>query len=622
MEVKSVVAIEAKREGSILRGRMPLSLVARCLRRGLFIDDRFGSGAPYGGDAVRTRILFLHRFNSLQALACRRKAYFFDDSGHNDRQIKMRRTMNCPNSLCAGFLRSVGAFGSRPALEVSGRKFTYGELFEKAASLAATLARYETEPRVALTAVFGYRSPTAFAGVLGALLRGHGYVPLNRTFPVDRTQTMLKRSGCGVVIADTDSAKQLDQLLDGIEENLVIILPELQATGELSTRWPQHRFIGASDLEPAAQWRPTAVSPDAVAYLLFTSGSTGTPKGVMVAHRNVREYIDFITERFCISEHDRFSQTFDMTFDLSVADMFVAWERGACVCCPSEKILINPGRFINDAKLTIWFSVPSMAVFMKRLGALKAGSYPGLRVSLFCGEALPVEVARAWADSATNSIVENVYGPTELTIACTFYRWDSARTPNESEQGVVPIGEPFPGMIPLIVDDSLTEVPSGDAGELLMTGPQLTLGYWRDPVKTAASFCQPPGRKDIYYRTGDRVRRASPNGPLLYLGRADNQIKILGHRVELGEIEAVVREESGVDGVVALGWPLNPGGAGGVEVFLQSEGEPCVDLKERAARRLPVYMTPRRYHYLPQFPLNANGKFDRRALLNILQVSP
>jgi acyl-CoA synthetase (AMP-forming)/AMP-acid ligase II len=186
---------------------------------------------------------------------------------------------------------------------------------------------------------------------------------------------------------------------------------------------------------------------------------------------------------------------------------------------------------------------------------------------------------------------------------------------------VVPIGYPLPGMVSLIVDESLAETKPGESGELIMTGPQLTPGYWRDPERTAASFLRPPGKKETYYRTGDRVRQASPNGPLLYLGRIDNQIKILAHRVELGEIEAVIREESGVDGVVALGWPLTPGGASGVEVFLQAEGPTCPDLRERAAKRLPVYMVPRRCHYLAQFPLNANGKFDRRALLNILQTS-
>jgi non-ribosomal peptide synthetase component F len=340
----------------------------------------------------------------------------------------------------------------------------------------------------------------------------------------------------------------------------------------------------------------------------------------MVSHQNVTSFLDYMVDRCEITDQDRLSQMFDMTFDLSVFDMFAAWERGACVCCPSEKMLINPGSFINDARLTIWFSVPSTAVFMKRLGALKSGTYPNLRVSMFCGEALPVEVAKAWADAAPNSIVENIYGPTELTIACTYYRWDSVRTPSETEYGVVPIGQPFPGMVPMVVDESLTEVKPSEDGELLMTGPQLSLGYWNDPARTAAAFVTPPGRSVVYYRTGDRVRRPIGNGPMLYLGRVDNQIKILGHRVELGEIEAVVREVSGVDGVVALGWPKNPGGASGVEVFLQTEGPTRPELKERVAKRLPAYMAPRRYHCLGQFPLNTNGKYDRIALAKSLET--
>ncbi len=523
------------------------------------------------------------------------------------------------HSIVHGFLKSVEAFGDRPAVEVSGKTLTYAALFEQAASLAATLEKYHVGSEPPLTAVFAYRSATAFAGVLAALMHGHGYVPLNRTFPPERSRTMLQRSGCRALIVDTESEKQLGKILQGIEYELLVILPERQEIRELASQWPKHQFIGARELASHERWRPVEVSPDSIAYLLFTSGSTGTPKGVMVAHRNVRSYIDFITERFRIGNEDRFSQTFDMTFDLSVSDMFVAWERGACVCCLPEKTLINPGRFINEARLTIWFSVPSTAVFMKRLGALKPGKYPNLRVSMFCGEALPVEVTRAWADAAPNSRIENIYGPTELTIACTYYRWDSTRSPLEAEFGVVPIGEPFPGMVPLVVNESLAEVNPGEDGELLMTGPQLSLGYWNDPAKTAAAFVRPPGQGEVYYRTGDRVRRPVGDGPMLYIGRVDNQIKILGHRVELGEVEAVVREESGVDGVVALGWPKTPGGAGGVEVFLQIEGPMRPDLNERIAARLPVYMVPRRYHFLPQFPLNANGKYDRAVLFSILE---
>ena len=400
--------------------------------------------------------------------------------------------------MAGGFLNSVQAFPDRPALEVGGETLTYAALFDRAATLAATLAGSQPAGAPPLTAVFASRSVTAFAGVLGALLRGHGYVPLNRAFPVERSRTMLQRSGCRALIVDAESEPQLDRLLEGVTSQMLVLLPHREAAGDLAARWPRHRFLGAPGLAPASQWQGAEVPPGAIAYLLFTSGSTGLPKGVMVAHRNVRAYVDFIAQRFAIGPEDRFSQTFDLTFDLSAADMFVAWERGACLCCPPEKTLLNPARFINEARLTIWFSVPSTAVFMKRLGSLKPGAAPGLRASLFCGEALPVEVAKAWALAAPNSVVENVYGPTELTIACTFYRFDPAQSPQESAYGVVPIGEPFPGMTVLVADESLKEVDPGQDGELLMTGPQLSLGYWQDEAKTAAAFVTPPGRTEVF----------------------------------------------------------------------------------------------------------------------------
>jgi len=522
--------------------------------------------------------------------------------------------------LHTGFLQSAERFADRPALEVGGQTLTYRELFDRAASLAATLSALDAANDPPLTAVFAYRSVPAFSGVLAALLRGHGYVPLNRTFPPDRTRTMLQRAGCRAVVADAQSEGQLAQVVEGIDRSLVIVLPERNDTSELAARWPQHRFVGGGELASSDRWQRVDVSPNAIGYLLFTSGSTGVPKGVMVAHRNATHYVDFVADRFGVTHEDRFSQTFDMTFDLSVADMFVAWERGACVCCPSAKTLINPGRFINDSRLTIWFSVPSTAMFMKRLGTLKPGMYPRLRASMFCGEALPVDVARAWSEAAPNSVVENLYGPTELAIACTFYRWDPARSASESEIGIVPIGQPFPGMIALVADERLREVGCGEDGELMMTGPQMSLGYWRDPEKTAASFVTPPGREEVYYRTGDRVRRPLDGKPMIYLGRVDNQIKVLGHRVELGEVEAVLRELSGTDSVAAFGWPLVPGGASGIEAFIQTASVNAEELLKQVSLRLPMYMVPRKIHCVPTFPLNPNGKIDRKALMKVLET--
>ena len=301
--------------------------------------------------------------------------------------------------------------------------------------------------------------------------------------------------------------------------------------------------------------------------------------------------------------------------------MFVAWESGACLCCPTQKQLIKPGAFVNDARLTVWFSVPSTAVFMRRLGVLKPGMYPGLRLSLFCGEALPVDIVHHWALAAPNSVIDNIYGPTELTIASTAYRWDNTKSPDECDQGIVPIGQPFDGMRALIVDEQLREVEDGRDGELLMTGPQLSLGYWQDEEKTRQAFVHVAGKNGTYYRTGDRVRRSAVNGPLVYLGRLDNQIKVLGHRVELGEVEAAVRQASGLEGVVALGWPTTKSGADGIEVFLETDSFDTQTLMSQLKGTLPVYMLPRNVLVLRRFPLNANGKYDRKALQLILENS-
>jgi amino acid adenylation domain-containing protein len=531
----------------------------------------------------------------------------------------MSDTTDSHRLLWTGFLRSCEQFPTRGASDVAGREVTYQQLAYFAKRLAATLQTGPVPGAVPLTAVFAYRSQTAYAAVLGVLMAGHGYVPLNRTFPVDRTRLMLERSMCRSMIVDAGSEAQLEGLLRGIANPLVIVCPDRADVTELTAKFPAHRFIGANELADAEQWHPVDVPGDSIAYLLFTSGSTGQPKGVMVSHANVLHYLDYVTKRYGFTSNDRVSQTFDLTFDLSAHDMFVAWESGACLCCPTQKQLIKPGAFINEARLTVWFSVPSTAVFMRRFGVLKPGMYPGLRLSLFCGEALPVEIVRHWALAAPNSVIENIYGPTELTIACTAYRWDNTKSPEECAQGIVPIGQPFDGMRALIVDEQLREVEPGRDGELLMTGPQLSLGYWQDGEKTLRAFVPVLGKNGTYYRTGDRVRRPGPGNPLVYLGRFDNQIKVLGHRVELGEVEAAVRQVSGLQGVVALGWPRTESGADGIEVFLETDSFDTMALVNQLKAKLPLYMLPRNIRILPRLPLNANGKYDRKALQLILE---
>jgi amino acid adenylation domain-containing protein len=499
--------------------------------------------------------------------------------------------------LAARFLRSAEVLPERPALEVAGKTLTYGELRRRALAITRLLlARGPAEAGPPLTGVFASRSVGTFAGILGILLRGHGYVPLNPRFPALRNRDMLERAGCRVLLVGSEQFDQAQEVIEGLAES--------------------PRLLVVDEADGADEVALPAVSPSTPAYLLFTSGSTGRPKGVLVRQGNVAAFLDAVAARYDLDETDRLSQLFDLTFDLSAFDMFAAWQHGACLCCPDAGQLLRPTDFVRDAALTVWFSVPSAALFVERLGGLKPGMFPTLRLSLFCGEALTGELADAWAAAAPNSTVENLYGPTEATIACTAHRWERNAVPGAN--GFVPIGQPLGATVGHVVDDELRQVAPGEPGQLMLSGPQVVDGYWDDPAATARSFVTMQGN-DRGYLTGDRVVRPHAAAPLQYLGRIDSQIKILGHRVELEEVEAVLREEAHAD-AVAVGWPPTQSGAAGIVAFIADTSLDKIGLRRALSARLPDYMVPRELRLVKELPLNANGKRDRGALLSTLEA--
>jgi non-ribosomal peptide synthetase component F len=228
------------------------------------------------------------------------------------------------------------------------------------------------------------------------------------------------------------------------------------------------------------------------AYLLFASGSTGTPKGVLISHQNVVAYLRTVLSRYRPRPDDLFTQLFDFSFDLSVHDMFVCWNSGACLYCPPAGALMSPGPFVRKHELTFWFSVPSTAATMARLRMLAPGELASLRVSLFCGEALPAGLARMWRQAAPNSIIDNLYGPTEATIAITAYRApDDGTFPGKGR--VVPIGVPFPGQQAAVIDADGNLVADSEPGELWVGSSQVATGYWHLPEITAERFAAPLG---------------------------------------------------------------------------------------------------------------------------------
>jgi amino acid adenylation domain-containing protein len=466
-------------------------------------------------------------------------------------------------------------------------------------------------------AILSGRTPTAFAGVLAALTAGRTYVPLNVNFPPARNRLILELSGAGAIIVDRQGLEQLPSILTPEHPEIAIVADDAGSTPAYVHS--RHPVVVPTAAPGSFQPQPENVPDGSLAYVMFTSGTTGLPKGVAVTHRNITSFITTMMDRYALTEHDRLSQMFDLTFDLSVFDMFMAWEAGACLCCPSPAELLSPSSFITSQRLTVWFSVPSVAMFIRRLTGLPRGCFPDLRWSLFCGEPLPADIAQAWAEAAEGSQVENLYGPTELTVACTGYRWQGDTSRAECVHGLVPIGEPFPGLEAIVVDSSLREVPAGADGELLVAGDQVSAGYWNDDVRTQAGYVTPPGRSGTYYRTGDVVRRPRDIGHLCYLGRVDSQIKVLGHRVELLEIEAALRDASGSDSVAAIGWPRTPSGAAAVVAYIGGQDVDGRLIRSALTAVLPSYMVPREVRAMPQLPLNANGKIDKRALETILE---
>jgi len=521
-------------------------------------------------------------------------------------------------SLVSGFLHSLQKTPARPALEIGDDVLTYEQLWNYAGKITARLNQ-TLAPEEGAVAILASRSVAAYGGILGILASGRGYCPLNPKFPLDRTLVMLNASGCRTLIVGQECAGVLESLLPLVDKDLTIIIPDLES---LNSGGQKHRVIPAAQLKKIADPAEPNPDPGATAYLLFTSGSTGVPKGVAVSQSNAVAYMEYAKKRFGFNENDRCSQNFDLTFDLSVHDLFTCWDAGATLVPYAEQTL-TPATLVDEKELTCWFSVPSVAMFASKVGLLSPGAFPTLRWSLFCGEALSATLAEAWQQAANNSIVENLYGPTEATIAITWYRWNSQTSPAECVSGLVPIGWPFDGQQICAVanreDDNREVVPTGESGELCLGGSQVTRGYLNDPEKTAKSFVKLPhtGNK-IWYRTGDLVRM-DDRGCAYYLGRRDFQVKISGYRVELQEIDLVLREASKTELAVAIPWPLSEGSASGI-VGVVSGSDPARDpgIIKACQSRLPRYMVPTRIYHFEQMPLNVNGKIDRAQITKML----
>jgi D-alanine--poly(phosphoribitol) ligase subunit 1 len=507
------------------------------------------------------------------------------------------------DNLVASFAHQAETHPAAPALFVDGRTYTYGELAKRATRVAGWICRHvdEANPRIGILAS---RNLTAYVGVIGAAWAGAAYVPLNPSFPTSRLRKILAQAELHALIADKNGLQQPGEIASDIPQEKVLLLSSEELPPEGTFPCPH----------------PVKVHKDALAYLMFTSGTTGEPKGINITVGNVQHMLTTLQSRYRIVADDRLSQFFELSFDPSVFDIFMALSAGASLHVVPEAQLTAPAHFIRKQQLSVWSSVPSLIGMLEQMKLLKPGLFPTLRLSLFCGEALSASGAETWRQASPNSRVENLYGNTETTVHCMMQ--DCADTNiSTHNRGIVAIGEPLPGLHAAIVDQKQQFLPSEVEGELAISGPQVSPGYLHNPALTTQKFPvlnHPTLGRSRWYLTGD-LSRQDEHGRFHFLGRIDNQVQLRGHRIELDEVEYHLREASGCDNAIVIFRESTNASEQQIVGVISTLGLDPGQIRDKMRTCVPGYMVPKKIIYLETLPRNSSGKIDRKACLELLE---
>jgi amino acid adenylation domain-containing protein len=490
------------------------------------------------------------------------------------------------------FERQVARDAAAVAVVSGDREVAYGELNERANRVARYLRNLGVgaESRVGLLVERGIEM---VVGLLGIIKAGAAYVPLDPSYPQARLEYMLRDAAVNVVLTE----QRLEPLATRVAASVGTLLYLDEPWAELGS---------GEDLT-------VPVDSENLAYIIYTSGSTGQPKGVMNTHRGICNLLLWMQDTFQLTANDRVLQKTAFSFDVSVWECFWPLLTGARLVLAEPGGHQNPAylrHIIEQEQITVMHFVPAMLqVFLEEPGLERCTS---LRKVLTGGEALSLELQQRFFERL-GAELHHLYGPTETTIDVTYW---ACRQPSAGT--IVPIGKPIANTQIYLLDRNYEPVPIGVAGELHIAGMALARGYHRQPGLTAEKFVANPFSREPgarLYKTGDLARYLA-DGSIEFLGRIDHQVKLRGFRIELGEIEAVLKQHAGVREVVVVDRELKKRARQLVAYVVgRVETPPTAgELRDHVRSKLPEYMAPSAFVFLPALPLSPSGKIDRRAL--------
>ena len=514
------------------------------------------------------------------------------------------------NSLSDLLFYKTSQYGDSIAINNESEKINFKTLNHQALNIASCINKLGISKET--IGIVGQRKISTYYSLLGIVYSGCSFTPLSLKYKRKKLLDIIKQANIHYIIGELSDLIEIHKLLSG-KENLVYI-----SNSNNGIRKAKFKHISIDKGNDLSISQPIKSQNTDLAYIMFTSGSTGIPKGVKISNKNILSFLESMTKLYPLKENFIASQTFDLSFDPSLSDLFFTWSIGGTLCILNEKEKLLPYQYIIRNNITFWNSVPTIAKFMHKMGVLKPNIFPSLKYSMFCGEQFPVEIANAWKIAAPNSTIENLYGPTETTIYITRHEYNKGLN-NNFHNSIIPIGEVFPNHKVSLIDQFDNKIQKG-VGELCFSGNQISGGYLNDKENTKSKFLKFNWDLDnkIWYKTGD-LAFINKQGDIECIGRKDSQIKLGGKRIEISEIEHVLSKNLKLNDVIIVPIKDNLNVVVGIVAFTENDINEKLEqeILKNFQEQLDKTFFPKKIISISKFPYNQSLKLDKKKLEEI-----